>query len=663
MPNRRTRSVLFGVCLVVIVALTLLATTGAALALPSGWAYELVSQPNTNNVDVTLGEGAADGNHAWVTGLTPLQGNQATGNIDSFAVTRTSSGWETHDLSDPAAPGTLSAGVALTSRDASATLLEVCEYRAVACQGPVSFQRVGSDGSRTTLLTTAPSIPVGAPDYDVVDGSPDLTSIIFQVPQGEPALLPVDTHTQGRGLYRSDRGTLEYLALDEHGNVLPCGAALASNPPGRSVGAGFEQDGISTDAQTVVFASPDPLMAGSGAPCSHPVDLYVRRAGQTVDISAPRNVNPDEGATYEGNSRDGNTVFFVSASRLTADDTDDVSDLYAYDLASDTLTRLTPGANIFTGFGRPSVVVAPDGNSIYFVALNAIGGQGTEGAQNLFRYHDGVIDLIASAGEGFIGIGQSMSAQFPSPLTPDGRHMVFFSSAPLTGQPLGGTFQLFDYDAEATTRAISCISCPPDGSTPTQRPSLPNPAEVATHMQSDDGSTVIFETDAALLAQDRNGVADAYLWHDGSLSLLSSGHSSEPSTALSISADGHTAFFLTLERLTPDTLQDAVKLYAARLGGGFPQAVPRGECSQDACQGPPTTPPTFVAAASDAVSAVGNLLATPSSAPTFKAPSRAQRLAKALKACGKNPKKARKRCESTARRRFGKKSSRSGSAL
>jgi hypothetical protein len=182
----------------------------------------------------------------------------------------------------------------------------------------------------------------------------------------------------------------------------------------------------------------------------------------------------------------------------------------------------------------------------------------------------------------------------------------------VTGQPLNGTFQIFQYSAG--TDQIRCISCPPDGSpatTETLLTSVSPPANVDQREQSDDGSTVAFMTTASLLPEDANGghgavSLDTYLWREGKLYLISTGHSESRSQVVSTSADGNTVFFQTTARLAPGVEQDNLKLYAARLGGGFAAAPPPLPCAGEACREASAAGPAEDAAASAAFAGPGN---------------------------------------------------------
>ena len=71
--------------------------------------------------------------------------------------------------------------------------------------------------------------------------------------------------------------------------------------------------------------------------------------------------------------------------------------------------------------------------------------------------------------------------------------------------------------------------------------------------------------------------------------------------------DGHDVFFRTREVLVPaDQTAAAGAIYDARVDGGFPTGAAAPSCVEDACQGPPTTPPSLPAAGSAAAQDEGN---------------------------------------------------------
>jgi hypothetical protein len=112
---------------------------------------------------------------------------------------------------------------------------------------------------------------------------------------------------------------------------------------------------------------------------------------------------------------------------------------------------------------------------------------------------------------------------------------------------------------------------------------------------SDDGETVFFETESGLVPGDVNGDLDVYSWNDGRLRLISPGTDPDGDARyLDNSADGSTVFFTTYEQILPrqDT-NSARDLYAARVGGGFPEPPPStvGEPPPPAPDPTPPPPP------------------------------------------------------------------------
>jgi len=146
-----------------------------------------------------------------------------------------------------------------------------------------------------------------------------------------------------------------------------------------------------------------------------------------------------------------------------------------------------------------------------------------------------------------------------------------------------------------------------------------------------------------------------YEWHDGQVSLISSGGGTEPW----ITDSGQDIFFLTTQPLTPGDSGTEKDIYDARVDGGFP-VMTSAPCSGEACQGSMTLQPQPPGtSASAAFNGPGSPPAAeaPSANPNSKAKSkpltRAQKLAKALKACkSKHNKKKRAACEKQARKSY-----------
>jgi hypothetical protein len=201
---------------------------------------------------------------------------------------------------------------------------------------------------------------------------------------------------------------------------------------------------------------------------------------------------------------------------------------------------------------------------------------------------------------------------------------------------------------------------------------------------SNDGR-LFFNAADSLVGQDVNGKEDVYEYEPtgagncssdntagGCVALISSGKSVNESAFLDASETGNDVFFLTSAKLVPSLDNDtAFDIYDARVcsGPGAEEAcpatalTPAQPCSGEECRAAPAPQPSYGAPAGASVS--GNI--APQSAvlgtkqvQKAKVPTRAQKLAAALKACKKKygkSKKKRAACEKQARKKYGTKKS------
>jgi hypothetical protein len=280
-------------------------------------------------------------------------------------------------------------------------------------------------------------------------------------------------------------------------------------------------------------------------------------------------------------------------------------------------------------------------------------------------------------------------------VAPGGHAVTFMSTLSLSGydnygvvdQRFGETIfgyqpEVFVYEAGAGR--IFCASCNPAGTPPAsagedwgnQYGGYVGQSDVQHSVDShwssfqlrfinEAGTQVFFMTAQPLVAQDTNKRQDIYEWEsDGSggcrqtggcVSLLSSGSSPNPAFFVDASGSGQDVFFTSRAQLAPGAVDEAVKLYDARVNGGFSE--PSLACTGTGCQGVPPAPPIFATPSSVTFSGVGNFEASASGkvvTPRRRtaAQVRAEQLARALKACKKRAKKKRTVCEKTAKRRY-----------
>jgi hypothetical protein len=164
-----------------------------------------------------------------------------------------------------------------------------------------------------------------------------------------------------------------------------------------------------------------------------------------------------------------------------------------------------------------------------------------------------------------------------------GDYATFSSKLPLTGYDNDKHGEVYRYDGIADT--VDCASCPTTGARSTGDANL----AVRGLSLSEDGR-VFFDSTDPLIPSDLNGAEDVFEWKDGEIGPISSGVSPIDTSLLSISADGTDAYFFTRESLAPqDENGNSVKIYDARVGGGFPFDPSRPPCkASDECHGPGT---------------------------------------------------------------------------
>ena len=165
-------------------------------------------------------------------------------------------------------------------------------------------------------------------------------------------------------------------------------------------------------------------------------------------------------------------------------------------------------------------------------------------------------------------------------VTPNGHFASFSSLLPLTGYDNDGHYEVFRYDAHGET--LDCASCNPTNARAEGGSSLaPNGLGL-----TDDGH-LYFNSNDVLASRDLDNRQDVYLWDGGDPQLISTGSSPFDSSLLGASADNINTYFFTKDTLVPqDKNGTLVKVYDARVGGGFPYVPPQPSCkASDECHG------------------------------------------------------------------------------
>jgi len=496
--------------------------------------------------------------------------------------------------------------------------------------------------------------------------SADGHTVLFK---SQRQLLDADTTPPGafsepNRLYKWQDGQLSFIGVRPDGSVPTEGSELGDDAYLTS-----DRYAVSRDGSRVIFSALRRDGVGSaGSSASTGAGLYIQTDGQpTVEATKEEGVPPlpapqPYSLSYRGAAADDSRVFFTSASRFTPDsgagaENEGAVDLYVYDVAADKLRDLTPRLD---GLEDPSVdppvadrarvlgvtANSEDGKRVYFVAEGAYptapnpeGELPKASAPNLYLAEldsiDGPVKLrfVATlSGEkdsfGLVLDEGDWQAGWSNPNGPnninggktalassDGSVLGFGSHVSLTGQPLGGTEQLFVYDAERGR--LECASCPSDGTLPVADVNALSVGGSGAGWQGEggvrrwmsDSGTAFFTTLTPLLAADENTVADVYEFREGELRLITTGKGTAASVLTDAGVDGSTVFFNTQEALAPQDKEPGIdKIYAARVGGGFPYTPPPAPCdfNAGACEGATSTTPETPGAGTAAFEGPGN---------------------------------------------------------
>ncbi len=243
-----------------------------------------------------------------------------------------------------------------------------------------------------------------------------------------------------------------------------------------------------------------------------------------------------------------------------------------------------------------------------------------------------------------IPAGESNS--FPAQTTPDGEYLIFKTYAHLASADTNSGTAVYRYDFQTgeltwVSHAAPGFAAVDEGDGAKVGARYQDLVEFGDHADvddlerqiSEDGEDIVFTTNERLQADDVNHAQDAYLWHDGTVSMVSDGQdpigadislskltgSSEPS----LSASGSDIFFSTHTALVGQDTDELGDVYDARIDGGFPAPTPEPSCAGEACLGSPSSLPTFPAPGTVGFTGGGNL--TPGST-TFPPPTEAGKM-------------------------------------
>jgi hypothetical protein len=562
------------------------ATPERASALPGNRAYELVSPPDTGGVDaqlpVALVSGVTpDGKLVWGNPISPI-GESSSGGGALYSSVRTADGWQSTSLLP--SDGTADFGYEFLGMAPDLSQIYIWgRGRANEALGSTRFDKTqsllvrSSTGAFASIFDAPYSIDgAPSPSFRFDGASADGQQILYTLgyapagPFGAPGALQA---------YQYAHGTSVPVGVDDAGDPLSTCATSAPAPsflyPAHNP--------ISADGSVVYLLSP-----ASYSGCADAQQIYRRSGGHTVEISAPDagvSSSPLD-ASFVGASSDGKTAYFTTAQQLTASDLDTEVDLYQFTVGAPLRCLSCTSADGAGGVGVASATTTADGSHVFYVTTQALDGVGSDGSPNLY----------VSAGA---GAGRTLVTSTAPP---------FLTQGALQATDDAGTVVWTDSSFGALYVASregggygppACVSCTPDG--------VPFATDLSggdgTYYRnlSADGHSVVFMSLGALTAEVHSaGRSNVFIWHDGTLSLLSSGQGRASSRLLGMTPSADDVFFTTFDRLVPQAPLSSAAIYDARVDGGFPPGSPGPAlCVEDACQ-PSSGPGAGVPAAGSA---------------------------------------------------------------
>jgi hypothetical protein len=408
--------------------------------------------------------------------------------------------------------------------------------------------------------------------------------------------------------------------------------------------------GVFAVGQTITGAGiPAGTVATAVTPTSITLSKLATSTGSGVSLTATMVVDAsqkqggasnDEGARYETASPDGKHVLFAARHGLTpssragqAVECDKSAiggnapcDLYDYNVETGALADLSSDegnpADTIGAAVEGVVDVSDDGSYVYFAALGQLvpnrgktyaqNVSGT-GSSNVYLAHGGMLTYVANIKKSDLAAGNNIrpgrtawgalirsEIKWTAHATPDGKNLLFVSTANITGYDSGGGPEAYVYSA--ATESVRCVSCRLDG-----QPSLasletinPRGPIVGTlgrtvfqldypRSISDDGRRVFFTSPDVLSPGAVSGNSNVYEWESGQIHLLT-----KNGFFFDSSQGGDDVFVSSPDQLNENDADTAWDMYDLRVNGGFPAPPPSpAPCDPSAggCQQPPSSPP------------------------------------------------------------------------
>ncbi len=404
------------------------------------------------------------------------------------------------------------------------------------------YERNLSAGT-TTLVSQgatacAPSCGNGTADSIFQGASADGTKVFFAT--GEQ-LAAADTDALG-DIYARDLAGVETTLVSIPGSC----------PAGADCTPAFA--GLPSDGSAVFFETNEQLGGGDADSSS---DLYEWAAGAVALLSTgPAGGNGPANATYAANADGGEAVFFETAGKLVAADTDSEVDVYERTGGATTLISTGPAGGdeeVSAAFNK----VSPDGGTVLFSTAETMVAEDLDAVTDVYSRSAGSTTLVSIApgfgngnfGAGFAGASADLS------------HVLFETAESLVAQDGDSRADVYERAAAATT----LVSTGPVGH---DGPFDPNLSHVST-----DGSHAVFITEERLTEGDLDTERDVYDFSASGTLLVSLGNFLQlgpPTPALTGTNPASPNASLTPAVLGQAEADTSIKIYSSADCSGAP---------------------------------------------------------------------------------------------
>jgi hypothetical protein len=341
--------------------------------------------------------------------------------------------------------------------------------------------------------------------------------------------------------------TLAALALAgaasaDHNTV----ALVSTGPAGGNAASAAEYKFISQNGGRVVFQTNESLVA---ADTDTRIDLY-ERVGTTTNLVSigPSGGNGGFNATFAGAAADGSRIFFHTAEKLVAADTDSQNDVYERTGATTNLLSIGPtGGNLAIGafFDGNS----DDGTRVFFHTTEKLVAADTDASTDLYERSGATTNRISTGTAG----GNGANGAFFDGSSGDGTRVFFSTDEALEAGDTDAFFDVYERSSGSTTK-VSTGSAGGNGAT-----------DAFFDGNSSDGTRVFFSTDEALETADTDSSYDVYERSGGTTTRVSrgplTGNGANDAFFVGASVDGTRVFFETDEILLANDADNFTDIY------------------------------------------------------------------------------------------------------